>query len=268
MPFPETLITDAAPQYELLALYHALCWIHDGRHYEKLDPLTENFRTRYWEYYHELAAWRQSPEAEVEAGRDSSEAERLEKKFDQLFGSRTGYRELDERIAKTLAKKEKLLVVLEKPKVPLHNNGSELAARRAARRRNISLHSRSQRGVDAMDALTSVVETCRKLGVRVAGYIYDRLCGQSRPKNPSAVKRVSRESRAQDSIQRHLPRSCSSRSSDRPWRPTSPFVLPKKKMGEGKADRARREGNAPGPRPSRGIVVVGNASRRLNPAGS
>ena len=36
--FPEILITDAAPQYEHLALYHALCWIHDGRHYEKLAP--------------------------------------------------------------------------------------------------------------------------------------------------------------------------------------------------------------------------------------
>jgi len=180
--FPETLVTDAAPQYELLALHHAACWIHDGRHYEKLEPLTENFRdklkrfrTRYWKFYHELAAWRQRPEAE----RAPCEAERLEKKFNRLFGTRTGYRELDERIAKTRAKKEKLLVVLECPQVPLHNNASELGARRAARRRDISLHSRSLKGVDAMDALTTVVETCGKVGVRVAGYIYDRFCGLS-----------------------------------------------------------------------------------------
>jgi hypothetical protein len=182
IPFPETLLTDAAPQFELLALHHALCWIHDGRHYEKLEPLSEifrvkleNFRTRYWKFYHELAAWRQSPETD----RDQSQAEDLEKKFDRLFGTQTGYAELDERIAKTRAKKEKLLVVLQKPQVPLHNNGSELGARRAARRRDISLHSRSQRGVDAMDTLTTIVETCRKLGVPVAAYIYDRFCGLS-----------------------------------------------------------------------------------------
>jgi hypothetical protein len=180
IPFPEALITDAAPQYELLSLYHALCWIHDGRHYQKLDPLAESFRAkledfraRYWEYYHELAAWRLLPEAQ----RDPGQAERLEKKFDQLFGARTGYRELDERIARTLAKKEKLLVVLARAQVPLHNNDSELGARRSARRRDISLHSRSQRGVDAMDILTTIVETSRKLGVRVGRYIFDRFCG-------------------------------------------------------------------------------------------
>ena len=182
MAFPLTLITDGAPQYELLSFHHAACWIHDGRHYEKLDPLTEDFRIklegfrkRYWKYYHELSDWRETPEGE----RDPCDASRLEKKFDRLFGTRTGYRELDERIAKTLAKKEKLLVVLEDPRVPLHNNASELGARRAARRRDISLHSRSEKGVDAMDTLTTIVETCRKVGVRVAGYIYDRFCGLS-----------------------------------------------------------------------------------------
>ena len=183
IPFPETLVTDAAPQYELLALHHAACWIHDGRHYEKLEPLSEEFREelerfrkRYWKLYHELAAWRDPPKRRTKRNR-SQEAKRLEGKFDRLFGTRSGYRELEDRIAKTRAKKEKLLVVLKKPQVPLHNNASELGARRAARRRDISLHSRSVRGVDAMDALTTVVETCRKIGVRVGQYIFDRFCG-------------------------------------------------------------------------------------------
>ena len=178
--FPESLITDAAPQYEHLALYHALCWIHDGRHYEKLAPLPENFRkqledfrTRYWEYYHELADWRLLPQAQ----RTLADSERLEKKFEQLFSTHTDYRELDERIAKTLARKEQLLVVLKNPQVPLHNNDSELAARGAARRRDVSLHSCSLRGVAAMDNQSSIVATARKLGIRVAGYIYDRICG-------------------------------------------------------------------------------------------
>jgi len=30
---PEVLITDDAPQYQLLAIHHMVCWVHDGRHY-------------------------------------------------------------------------------------------------------------------------------------------------------------------------------------------------------------------------------------------
>jgi hypothetical protein len=60
--------------------------------------------------------------------------------------TRTGYDALDARIAKTLAKREELLTVLSEPTVPLHNNASELGARVSARRRDVSLHSRSERG--------------------------------------------------------------------------------------------------------------------------
>ncbi|MCB1094535.1 MAG: hypothetical protein KDN22_03050, partial [Verrucomicrobiae bacterium] len=59
----------------------------------------------------------------------------------------------------------------------LHNNDSELAARGAARSRDVSLHSCSLRGVAAMDNQSSIVATARKLGIRVARYIYDRICG-------------------------------------------------------------------------------------------
>ncbi|MEZ5326701.1 MAG: hypothetical protein R3F19_16770 [Verrucomicrobiales bacterium] len=154
--------------------------IHDGRHYEKLAPPPENFReqledfrTRYWEYYHELADWRLLPQAQ----RTPADSERFEKKFEQLFSTRTGYRELDERIAKTLARKEQLPVMLKNPQVRLHNNDSELAARGSARRRDVSLHSCSLRGVSATDNQSSIVATARKLGIRVTGYIYDRFNG-------------------------------------------------------------------------------------------
>ena len=53
---------------------------------------------------------------------------------------------MDGRIAKTLAKCDELLTVLSEPTVPLHNNASELGARVSARRRDVSLHSRSERG--------------------------------------------------------------------------------------------------------------------------
>ena len=95
--------------------------------------------------------------------------------FDELFATRSGYAALDDRIAKTAAKKAELLTVLSVPAVPLHNNESELGARVSARRRDVSLHSRSERGARAMDIFTTLVETSKKLGVSAYAYFRDRI---------------------------------------------------------------------------------------------
>jgi len=106
----------------------ALCWVHAGRHFKKLAPifahhraLVEAFLADVWAYYQELQAYRAAPTA--------AERARLDAAFDALFARRTGYWHLDERIAKTAAKKEALLCVLDHPEVPLHNNPAELGAR-------------------------------------------------------------------------------------------------------------------------------------------
>ncbi len=65
--------------------------------------------------------------------------------------------------------------MLSHPSVPLHNNASELGARVSARRWDVSLHSKSVRGAHAMDLFTTVVQTCKKLGVSVYAYLRDRL---------------------------------------------------------------------------------------------
>ena len=89
------------------------------------------FQERYWDYYAALGRYRDSP--------TTAEADRLRLEFDELFGTRTGYAALDDRIDKTAAKKHELLTVLSHPEVPLHNNASELGARVSARRRDVSL---------------------------------------------------------------------------------------------------------------------------------
>ena len=94
-----------------------------------------------------------------------------------MFSTRTGYAVLDDRITKTAAKKDDLLTILLVPEVPLHNNASELGARVSARRRDVSLHSRSECGVRAMDIFTTLVQTSKKLGVSAFAYIRDRLSG-------------------------------------------------------------------------------------------
>jgi regulator of replication initiation timing len=168
------LLTDDAPQFKQITELLALCWIHDGRHYKKLNPfvdghrnLLNEFRTRYWDYYHKLLDYKAQPTAEL--------AQTLEQEFDVLFSTKTGYVQLDERIEKTQLKKESLLLVLKHPTLPLHNNASELGARVPARYRDISFHTMSKKGTEAKDTFMTIVETAKKLAVNTYHYFYDRI---------------------------------------------------------------------------------------------
>jgi len=174
VPIVDTLVCDDAGQFKLLTDKLALCWIHAGRHYERLSPVVARhaeslnaFVERYWDYYASLQDYRAGPTEELAA--------KLRLEFDELFSTRTGYDALDDRIAKTAAKKDELLTVLTVPDVVLHNNASELGARVSARRRDVSLHSRSPRGARAMDIFTTIVQTSKKLSVGAFQYLRDRL---------------------------------------------------------------------------------------------
>jgi len=173
-PLVETIVCDDAGQFKLLTERLALCWIHAGRHYEKLSPvvpchakLLEAFLGRYWDFYHRLQRYRAGPSDALEKS--------LRLDFDELFSTRTGYAALDDRIAKTATKKDELLTVLSVPSVPLHNNASELQARVSARRRDVSLHSRSARGARAMDIFTTLVQTSKMHGISAYAYFRDRI---------------------------------------------------------------------------------------------
>src|ERR1700680_2659276 len=70
-----------------------------------------------------------------------------------------------------------LLRVLERPEVPLHNNGSESDIREYVKKRKISGGTRSAAGRRCRDTFTSLKKTCRKLGVNFWDYLQDRLRG-------------------------------------------------------------------------------------------
>jgi len=176
VPVVRTLVCDDAGQFKLLTDKLALCWIHQGRHYEKLSPVVGrhadalgSFQERFWGYYASLQDYRAGPTEKLAA--------KLRLEFDELFSARTGYEALDDRISKTESQRDTLLTVLSEPSVPLHNNASELGARVSARRRDVSLHSRSERGVRAMDIFTTLVQTSKKLGLSAYAYLRDRLSG-------------------------------------------------------------------------------------------
>ena len=177
IPGVKLLLSDDAGQFKLLTDEGALCWVHDGRHYKKLSPLVpqhqeklDEFRKAYWAFYDQLARYKDQP--------IPAEANRLSEEFDRLFSTQTGYEQLDERIAKTRAKKRALLMVLRHPELPLHNNAAELAARAQARARDVSLHTKSNAGTQAKDTFMSLVDTAKKLGVNVYDYFYDRISGK------------------------------------------------------------------------------------------
>jgi hypothetical protein len=187
-----TLVCDDAAQFRGITPALMLCWVHDGRHYKKLMPclpqhraLVGAFRKRYWSYYRELRTYREQPTPQ--------EAARLEAAFDTLFATQTGLGMLDERIALTRKKKAELLLVLEHPELPLHNNAAELGARRRVRKRDVSFGPRTAAGTRAWDTFQTLVATAGKLGVSVYHYLYDRISGANQL--PSLAARIGEQAR-------------------------------------------------------------------------
>jgi len=190
------ILTDEAPQFNEITEFIGSCWIHEGRHYKKLTPCllwnqiqVDAFLKKFWKYYHELLEYKKSPNAK--------KTKRLSKKFDVLFSEKTGYDALDKRISMTKSRKDSLLLVLQYPELPLHNNASELGARAQARKRDISLHTMSPKGTEAKDTFMTIVETAKKQGVNVYHYLYDRITQKHElPSLANLIKRADRPDRS------------------------------------------------------------------------
>lgn len=167
-PIVKVLISDDAPQFKLLTDEQSLCWVHDARHYKRLSPAVplhqkDDFLGQYWDYYKKLIMYKTNPCRE--------QMDSLLVEFNTLFSTKTGYVDLDDRIAKSKAKEEKLLVVLKHPEIPLHNNLSENGARVQKRRADVSLQT--EEGTSAKDTMMSIVETCKR--IRPFQFIKDRI---------------------------------------------------------------------------------------------
>ena len=175
-PIVRALVCDGALQFTWLTEALAACWVHEGRHYKKLEPvvthhrhLLDEFLNKFWAYYRELLAYQQQPTPEKHTC--------LSETFDTLSQPNTGYADLDERIALTWFKKANLLLVLDHPEIPLHNNPAELGARQRVRKRDISFGPRTAEGAKAWDTFMSLAATTKQLGISFYQYIYDRIAG-------------------------------------------------------------------------------------------
>jgi hypothetical protein len=172
-----TVLSDGAGQFDVFV--HALCWLHVERplarpvpHTEKHRQAIEQIRQGIWELYAGLKAYREAPEPKV--------CEALGKQFDDLVVQRTDYPSIDGVLKGMAADRAKLLLVLERPEVPLHNNLSEGHVRDYVKERKISGSTRSESGRRARDTFASLKKTCRRLGVNFWEYLQDRVRGLGR----------------------------------------------------------------------------------------
>jgi len=188
------VLSDGAGQFDVFV--HALCWLHQERPLERLVPhnekhrqAIERIRQRIWDLYTGLKAYRQVPQA---AAREA-----LEKQFDELVAERTGYPSIDGVLKGMAADRAKLLRVLQRPEVPLHNNLSEGHIRDYAKKRKISGSTRSDLGRRARDTFASLKKTCRRLGVNFWEYLQDRVRGLGKiPRLADLIRRKAEETAA------------------------------------------------------------------------
>ena len=177
------IISDDAGQFNVFI--HGLCWVHAERLVHKIIGYTEyhkkvaeETRSAIWELYRDLKNYQSNPNKTTKV--------ELEDRFDNLFTKETGFVLLDQTLKRIHNNKSELLLVLERPDIPLHNNLSENDIREYVKRRKISGSTRSDEGKKCRDTFTSLKKTSRKLGISFWKYLKDRV--RKRNKIPPLVE--------------------------------------------------------------------------------
>jgi len=166
------IVSDDAGQFNVLM--HALCWVHANRAIDKIIAFSDQaqkdldtVKDQIWLLYEGLKNYKQNPKRK--------DKNRLDNMFDKIFSSKTASATLNTALKRIYQNKSELLLVLERPDIPLHNNGAESAIREYVKKRKISGSTRSETGRRCRDTFTSLKKTCRKLGVSFWQYLQDRI---------------------------------------------------------------------------------------------
>lgn len=170
------IMSDDAGQFNIFK--HVLCWFHIERNIYKLVPngkqqiaAVESVRKRIWTLYQQLKKYKKRPHAATR-----KKAERL---FDELTIKDTCYQLLNNQLKKIKNSRPELLMILDRPELPLHNNLSERDIREYVKRRKISGSTRSEEGRRCRDTFASLKKTALKLGVPFWDYLMDRMTGNN-----------------------------------------------------------------------------------------
>ena len=166
------IMSDDAGQFNVLC--HVLCWIHAERTInqfigfsDKQRKAVTEVRSQIWDFYDDLKAYKGAPSEQNKAA--------LEARFDDIFTTKSCYVSLNLALTRIHNNKAQLLLVLDHPEIPLHNNLSERDIREYVKKRKISGCTRNELGRRCRDTFASLKKTCRKLGISFWKYLQDRI---------------------------------------------------------------------------------------------
>lgn len=182
------IVSDDAGQFNVAGFLNALCWVHAERTINKLIPYTDDnrqavelVRDQIWRLYQDLKAYKAAPTDQMKSA--------LARRFDEIFTQKTCFQTLNLALQRIHHNKKELLLVLQRPEIPLHNNLSENDIRDYVKKRKISATTRSDAGRKARDTMLSLKKTCQKLGISFWRYLLDRTSGQnSIPQLPVLIR--------------------------------------------------------------------------------
>ena len=185
------LLSDDAGQFavgsgnsSLESPVHALCWVHAERLVHKLDTFTDLHRAGATAHAKADLGPSMPISRHTAVNPDKRRRRALRARFDRIFRRRTGFVPLDRLLKRLHANKAELLMVLERPDIPLHTNGSENDIRGHVTRRKLSGGTRSDAGRDCRDAFLGLAKTCAKHAVTFWNYLGSRLNVPGQPPIP------------------------------------------------------------------------------------
>src|ERR671915_2107141 len=113
-------------------------------------------RSQLWELYADLKAYKAHPSPAQKID--------LEARFDALFTTQTSFETLNQTLRRTHHNKAELLLVLDRPDIALHTNGSERDLRDPVKKRKVSGGDPSDRGRPRLGNFTGLEGTFPKAG--------------------------------------------------------------------------------------------------------
>ena len=144
----------------------------------RIIPLNETHRKeqqwvreQIWDLYADLKIYKTAPNEELK--------QEIDARFEELCATRMRFATLGQALKRLHRNKGELLLVLEKPWLPVHNNLGESDIREYVTKRKISGSTRSDSGRRCRDTFTSLKKTCRKHGISFWEYLKDRVSGNN-----------------------------------------------------------------------------------------
>jgi len=175
---------DGSPNSGCLCRNKQVCWVHEIRHYKKLFPffnphqrLQEKILYQWRAFYHLAKMYGSDP---PKTATKAAKVE-IEELFDKITSETTEYDDLNRQLRLTRRKKNRLLMFLDFPYIPIHNNQCEQDLRQFVIIRKISGETKSTKGDRSIARHLSVIQTAQKQGLDVFATLHGLLTGQLSP---------------------------------------------------------------------------------------